>query len=154
MITCAASLAHHRLLGSVQIMRLWSVDLTSVPAEHLASLASSVIGCVYIENVSGLVTILDSVKSKELEISQSLGSEETKALVRAMESGVEEITLFGSVTLDIRVLMEYSGQGKCRVVKCIYHTGERYKHHLRTWAKSRNWTATDDDEYPFAIKRI
>ena len=41
-ITCAASLAHHGLLGSVEEMSLCDVDLTSVPAEHLASLFSSV----------------------------------------------------------------------------------------------------------------
>ena len=93
MITCAASLAHHRLLGSVQIMRLWSVDLNSVPAEHLASLTSCVMGCDHIRNISGcgLGTILDSVKSKELTINNRLGSEENQALVRAMESGVEEV---------------------------------------------------------------
>ena len=36
-ITCAASLDHHGLLGSVRNLELWNVDLTSVPAEHLAS---------------------------------------------------------------------------------------------------------------------
>ena len=77
-------------------MDLWNVDLTSVPAEHLASLASSVTRMVTIENISGcnLVTILDNVKSRVLNIpNQSLGSEETQALVQAMESGVEEVGL-------------------------------------------------------------
>ena len=41
-IRAAASLAHHGLLGSVFEMWLRDVDLTSVPAEHLASLASCV----------------------------------------------------------------------------------------------------------------
>ena len=61
-ITCAASLVHHKLLGSVEEMWLCDVDLTSVPAEHLASLVSSVTECVAIWNVSGcdLVTILDT----------------------------------------------------------------------------------------------
>ena len=70
-ITCAASLANHRLLGSVKEMSLWDVDLTSVPAEHLASLFSSVIWRVFLRNVSGcgLVTILDNVKSELLDIS-------------------------------------------------------------------------------------
>ena len=60
---------------------------------------------VDISNVSGcdLVTILDSVKSNLLIIiSQSLSSEETQALVRAMESGVLEVRLNKDVTLDIR----------------------------------------------------
>ena len=65
-ITGAASLAHHRLLGSVDLMRLYNVDLTSVQAEYLASLVLSVRGYVSIgiDYVSGrdLVIILDSVK--------------------------------------------------------------------------------------------
>ena len=40
-IITAASLAHHGFLRSVKCMRLRDVDLGSVPAEHLASLAAS-----------------------------------------------------------------------------------------------------------------
>ena len=156
-MTCAASLAHLRLLGSVREMRLWNVDLTSVPAEHLASLASCVnemTGGVIIENVSGcdLVNILDSVNCRWLSISsQSLGSEETQALVRAMESGVGKVELDDGVTLEIRVLMEYSGQGKCRKVRCDRDTKDKYKEQHRTWATSRNWKETHDDEDYFII---
>jgi len=157
-ITCAASLAHQGLLGSVQEMRLWNVDLTSLPAEHLASLVSSVTRRIIIENVSGcdLVTILDSVKSEKLSISsQSLDSEETQALVRAMESGVEWVWLYREVTLDIRDLMEYSGQGKCRKVRCDRDTAGRYREQLRTWATSRNWEVTyDNNDTAFVIKKI
>ena len=60
-----------------------------------------------------------------------------------MESGVEEVTLHTGVTLDIRVLREYSGQGKCRVVECYTDTVGRYREQLRTWAKSRNWQVFD-----------
>ena len=156
-ITCAASLAHHRLLGLVRVMYLWDVDLTSVPAEHLASLASSVRRRVDIVNVRGcgLVTILDSVKSKDLCIRrQSLGREETQALVRLMESGVEEVRLNEEVTLDIWALIEYSGWGKCGVVKCYSDTAPRYREQLRTWATSRNWTLPYEYRGTFSIKRI
>ena len=74
-ITCAASLAQHRY----EEMRLDNVDLTSVRAEHLASLVSSVAEYVSIKNILGgdLITILDSVKSKWLDFSSlSLGSEQ------------------------------------------------------------------------------
>ena len=156
--TCAASLAHHGLLGSVSYMSLGDVDLTSVTAEHLASLVS-VTGRVYIGNVSGsaLVTILDSVKGEVFWICrQSLDSEETQALVRAMESRVEIVLLNAGVTLDIRDLMEYSGQGKCREVECFRDTADRYKEQLRTWATSRNWEVTcgDDDDWRFIIERM
>ena len=123
-------------------MRLDDIDLTSVPAEHLASLASCVINKTDIRNVSGcdLVTILDNVKSEQLYIwRQSLGSEETQAMVRAMESGVECLELYKGVTLDIRVLRKYNGQGKCRRVDCYFDTANRYMEQLSTWAKSKNW---------------
>ena len=153
-ITCASSLAHHGLLGSVDEMVLGDIELTSVPTEHLTSLTSSVTKSVNIWKVSGcdLATILDSVKSKVLSIiGLSLGSEETQALVRAMESGVEEVRLFGGVTLDIRVLNEYNGQGKCREVMCYSDTAPRYKEQLRTWARSRNWSVTRCDDWEFII---
>ena len=140
-ITFAASLAHHGYLGSVEEMSLWNVDLTSVPTDHLASFVSSVTWHVGIDNVigSGLVTILDNVKSHRLHIDgQSLGTEETRALVQALESRVERVRL-RAVTLDIRSLMEYSGQGKCGVVEFYIDTAA--ENQLRTWAQatSRNW---------------
>ena len=85
-VTYAASLAHHGLLGPVESMKLHYVDLTSVPEEHLASLVSCVTRSVYIQHVSrGLVSVLDSVASRELYLSgQSLDSEETRALMAAL----------------------------------------------------------------------
>ena len=41
-LKCGASLAHHGLLSSVRKMKLRHVDLSSVPAQHLASLVSCV----------------------------------------------------------------------------------------------------------------
>ena len=155
--TCAASLAHHGLLGSVSYLSLGDVDLTSVPAEHLASLVS-VTGRVYIGNVSGsaLVTILDSVKGEVFWICrQSLDSEETQALVRAMESRVEIVLLNAGVTLDIRELMKYSGQGKCRKVGCDGDTADRYREQLRAWATNNNWEMTHNNyDWKFIIKRM
>ena len=148
-ITTAASLAHHRLLSSVQSMRLSDVDLSSVPAEHLASLASCVTWTVDIYNVSNcdLVSILYSVKCEWLFISsQSLSSEETRALVRAMESGVEVVRMgdWGEMSLDIRALTQYSGQGKCGHVSCHYETANKYREEVRAWARRFNWTVLVD----------
>ena len=146
-ITYAASLAHHGLLGPMEKMALWNVDLTSVPADHLASLASGVTEVINIRNVCGcgLVTILDSVKSKELWIRKSFGREESWALVQAMESRVERIVLHSESTLDLRFLHEYNGQGKCREVRCSSYRIDRYREQLKTWAMSRNWAVTRDN---------
>ena len=155
-ILCAASLAHHGLLGSLKVMELRNVDLTSVPAQHLASLVSNVKYKVGITNVSGcgLVMVLDSVKCKTLSMGrQNLDREETQALVGAMESAVENIMLnqewmcwMGDdweVTLDIDALTKYSGQGKCRE---IWWRWDRYGEQLRTWATSKNWEDASDCE--------
>ena len=88
-IICCASLAHHGLLGSVDIMRLLGIDLSQVPTQHLASLASCVTGDLFIQNVSGcdLVSILDSLNCQVL---RRLSRKETRAMVQAMESHCEE----------------------------------------------------------------
>ena len=58
------------------------------------------------------------------------------------------------VTLDIGSLMDYTGQGKCEVLWCTDDTAARYRDQLRTWATSRNWAVTDEDEDCFVIRRI
>ena len=78
--------------------------------------------------------------------SQSLGREETQALVQAMESGVEIVGMWGGVTLDMEMetLAEYSGQGVCSEVMLYGDTAVRYKEELVTWARSRNWRVHTD----------
>ena len=146
-VACAASLAHHGYLGPVKGLSLWNVYLSSVPVDQLASLVSCVTGGVYIAYVGGcdLSPILDSLQCKTLEIdSQSLNTEETQALVRAMESRVEELELDDGLALEIRDMMEYSGQGKCWEVWCDRDAADRYKEQLRSWATSRNWRVIRD----------
>ena len=141
-IATAASLAHRGMLGSLQGMELVNVDLSSVPPKHLASLAACVTNWVDILDVrnTDLVSILDSVKCKIITIcgkSQSLGSEGTRALVRAMESGVEEVLL--DVNLDITALTLYTGGGKCRWVRCHDQDRTGYSIMMRNWSKRINW---------------
>ena len=142
-LMCASSLAYHGVLGSMDWLELYDVDLGQVPAQHLASLASCVTSDLHIEDdVSGcdLVSILTSLKCETLFISmQSLGREETRALVQAMESAVENVTLSGQVTLDMEALTEYSGQGVCREVELQNDTAHIYNEEMRTWARSRKW---------------
>ena len=140
-VTCAAALAHHGLLGAVDFLRLGDVDLSTVPAKHLVSLVSSVTKAVTIHNVTGcdLVTLIDSLTCKWLRIGfKSLGKEETQALVRAMESRVDDVYL-DLETLDIEALAEYSGQGCCSIMKLSYSTSDKFFDDLRTWANRKNW---------------
>lgn len=149
---CGASLAHHGLLDSLEIFELRGVDLSPFPTQHLASLVSCVTSKLHIENIRGcdLVSLLTSLKCKQLGIwRQSLGREETRALVQAMESGVEEVFLFTGVTLDIEALVEYeySRQGVCRCVGIVGvdDTKDRDREELRKWASRKNWRVGSDD---------
>ena len=163
-ITRAASLAHHGLLGKLKIRSLHlEEDLSSVPVEHLTSLISIETMSIVIRNVSGcdLVTILASVKCDLLYIqSQHLGTEETQALVQAMESGVSDFLGLGGgdgdkegeMSLDIEALVKYSGEGKCYGITCLSPI-TRYREELKSWAEQRNWILGQDDNLSFVIFR-
>lgn len=99
-IICASSLAYRGLLNNSTCSKLVKVflegDLSSVPAEHLSSLVSCMPERMHIhlKNVTGcdLIGLMDWVMCSSLCIqSQTLGREETYALVRAMETRVEEV---------------------------------------------------------------
>ena len=98
---------------------MWTWPLP-VPEEHLAALASCVTGgYVALTNVRNWKVILDNIKC-ELSLGDDrsvetwkIGSEETQALVQAMESRVDIVTIEGDVTLDIIALTRYNGQGRC-----------------------------------------
>ena len=98
------------------------------------------------KNVTGcdLISVLDSLKCYSLSFqSQSMGREETQALVRAMETRVENVTGgdgYGEkVTLDIEELLKYSGEGRCRSFE-FYDTWARHGKKLKAWARNKSWT--------------
>ena len=146
---CAGSLAYHGLLTSVRRTTLLNVDQGQIPAQHLASLAS----CVAYEldiyddrSCCDLVSILPSLKRPALGFfTQTLGREETQAIVQAMQSNVAALILWDNVTLDIEALTEYSGHGVCRAVTLWGRTVARYREELATWARSRNWIVDDEN---------
>ena len=91
---------------------------------------SDVTGC-------DLLRFIDSLRCEWLYIGVNLGSEETQALVKAMESHVVNLRIRavpGRMTLDIKALTEYSGQGKCSRIQSPSHEEE-----IKTWAQSKNW---------------
>ena len=143
-LTCSASLAEQGLLGSMSSLALKDVDLSSVPANHMSSLVASVTTFILIENVSGcdLVNLLTSLKSTKLVISrQSLSEEETRALVQAMESGVESVELQRGSTFDMKSLLTYSGQGMCGGVAFWWDTEDKSSIlDAKIWAGLRNWS--------------
>ena len=147
-ITRAASLAHLGLIGSPDYLAI-TCDLSSIPSEKLASLVSSVTRRVYIRNVSAglFCMVLKSLKCDGVYINeQSLGTEETQALVQAMETaGVGQVKLGERVTLDMEALLQYSGLGRCGLLEWYGYEEEE----LRSWARNKNWTI----EYNLQLER-
>ena len=146
-ITTAARLAHLGEFGSVKELRLNDGNLSSIPAEHLASLVSCVKKHVYISNIrsADLISILKNVQCKYLNIyRQSLGRCETQALVRAMQVSVRRVYLGKEVNLDIEALIEYGGQGQCLKVILQYDkTADRFGEEIKSWAQRINWVLDD-----------
>ena len=155
LISCA-SLAQHGLLKSMEIVRLKDVSLSTVPAEHLASLASCVSSVFLISNVSGcnMVNIMDSVRCQSLRFyNQRLGTQETRALVRAMETRVEVVWLANNTTVDIMAFTKYSGKGECWELQCWNSNNEiQYRVELRQWGRDRQWQINKDDMRDIAMQ--
>ena len=72
-----------------------------------------------------------------------------------MESVVEDVVLgeLGGMSLDIRALTQYSGQGKCEWVRCYYDTARKYMEELRSWAEKINWKVILDNDIKIVIER-
>ena len=144
-IVTLASMVHHGIPISLKKMHLCQ-DLASVPVKHLASLASCVTELVLLSGVnSDMVPILlDNIRCKYLIINQTLGSEGTQALVRAMESNVENVSLGLNMRLDIAALTQYSGKGKCWMVTSRHINDgldeSRFMMEMWSWGRSMvNW---------------
>ena len=154
-ILTAASLAHQGILGSLECFVLEDVDLGSIPVEQLAPLVSCVERDVEMERVTGdLGTILDHIHCGLSIYNPSLSSEETLALVKAMESNVEELRLWWDFNIDIEALTDYSGQGKCRKISCVSAGDKTTGNEIERWAKSNNWLVYRNGKYVIIVERI
>ena len=158
-VACAGILAHEGLLRPVTWMSMRDINLSSIPAEHMAALVSNVTEKVDIyETAIGcdLVTIFNSVNiSCYFFIGiPTLNIDETQALVRAMETRVEMVCL--ELTLMPEVLAMYSGLGRCRKIKCRVRNWrllDASRAMLREWARSKNWEVTTDYSNSFEMQR-
>jgi len=152
-VLTAATLSKADHLTSVRWMVLKNIDISRIPPDSLASLATRVSWRVDIDNVTGdLTTIVGNIKCEWLWISnQNLSSEVTQCLVTAMRDNVEVVRLgyVGDVNINMELITQrYDGKGRCREVVCHNDAGRRYGQHLETWAARMGWKV---DKYGFAI---
>ena len=150
-VLSAATLSAAGVLTSVINMRLYNIDLSSVPRDNLASLSSIVSRTVEINNVTGDISvILSNIKCRMLWFyNQHLSREATESLVSAMSDNVKKVSLgvfgddvhldIGGVHLDIGALTAYTGQGRCGMVMCRGDTARRYRSQVVTWAHNIGW---------------
>ena len=165
-ILTLASFVYHGLLQEVSELVLCSydsgfgsyhtpqIDLGFVPKEHLQALVLSVQKSIKIINVTGydVVSLLDSVKSTKLHLTQKLNQEETDALVRAMTSRIDDVYLGGAgvISLDVDKLTQYKGDGKCRAIHCFWNRKILYQEsvewidaeRIEQWARKMNWSVS------------
>ena len=124
LVRAAARLAHYGQIGFERLF-LRHDDLSTVPVEHLCSLASSVRDTFDIMDIRGcdLVKLIDSVNCNKLCIfKQNLDKEATEAVVRAMDTRIEEAEIFyyklgEEEMLDIEALTKYNGKGRCKKIR-------------------------------------
>ena len=130
------------------------LDLGFVPGEHLQALVPCVTDSIQIHTVTScdVTSLLDSINCTELHLTQKLNQDETDALVRAMATRVDNVSLGGPgvvMSLNVETLTQYKGDGKCRAIHCIWNsqhwdepavewiTAEM----IETWARRMNWSA-------------
>ena len=182
LVRAAARLAHYGQKG-FNHMILQDLDLSTVPGEHLCSLASSVRNMFSIRAVKGcnLIKMIDSVKCNTLALTnQNLDREAAEALVQAMETRIEQLEIFngkmfrvppwGSLNLatvqnpeleeedikrmlDTNALTKYSGKGRCKYI--VLEVGQVYKYRqwLRDWALDRDWSIMNDAGWGMCVQR-
>ena len=127
-VECAAALAATGHLTSVKYMRLCDMELPS--SEDMPSLARVVSRGVELVNVGGdvgpLVTSLTctALWIEDMELDQAA----TSSLVRALQHGVQELTLAWGVRLHTQTLVEYDWQGRCeRCVQVDYYEDKIFR---------------------------
>ena len=90
-------------------------------------------------------------------LSWALTQDDTQSLVAAMVSGVQKVELF-NVKLDMELLTQYDGKGKCDSIK-FFRKKEtkwrmKFKTQMKAWAERIGWKYAEVEEhYEMEISR-
>ena len=139
------------LLTSLKGMRLNRInihgDLTlSLPA----------FDTVKLWRLSGDISqLLPLISCQKLWIySTNLSSNATESLVNCLNTNVSQLELWGDTTVDISVLTQYDGTGKCQCVKCWDDSYNRYRGQVTQWAHHMRWKVEDNGSSWYGITII
>ena len=108
-----------------------------------------------VHTVSGLnvthcdiISLMDNVKWVSLILDKvTLFTEETKSIVRAMNSGkIKSLFLRKKgVSLDISTMMvQYKGEGKCEKITALDESAKKYRDDIKKWAMQMGWIVKKD----------
>ena len=137
------------LLTSLKGMRLNRInihgDLTlSLPA----------FDTVKLWRLSGDISqLLPLISCQKLVIGDTnLSSNDTESLVNCLNTNVSVLGLCDT-TVDISVLSQYNGTGKCELVKCSDGSYRRYRGQVTQWAHNMGWKVKDGGGKGITITR-
>ena len=131
------------LLTSVQGMELSDINICG---EEISQLTLPTFDAtVWLSRLSGDISqLLPLISCHKLWIwDTDLSRNDTESLVNCLNTNVSELVLWGGATVDISVLCQYNGTGKCQYVHCGYDSYERYRGEVTRWAHNMGWKVDD-----------
>ena len=155
-VSSAASFCFHGYITEVRYLILKEVDVSSIPADHLSALSSSITHLLYIDNVEGDIAPLLDVKIGNLSISNmELSVGDTLSMVSAMKN-IKTLWLgyCGLVTLDMETLSTYTGQRRCDEIWCCHDTKKKYRRELISWTRGIDWKIGMENDSLIFLKKI
>ena len=149
----ASSLVQAGLLTSVKGM--WLSNL-NIHGEEISQLTLPTCdGTVELERLSGDISqLLPLISCNELVIRYTnLSGNETESLVKCLNTNMSVLLLNNNTTVDISVLSQYNGTGKCGYVWCYYDSYDSYRGQVTQWARNKRWKVEDNGSWCIMITR-
>ena len=139
----ASSLVQAGVLSSVGGMQLKNMKLCAEDVTHITNLPTFD-GEVSLHFMSGELNLLLSRITCDLLgiYHTNLSKQDTEALVKCLDSTVSKLVLGGGV-VDASVLCRYNGKGRCKYVKCMCDSYDKYNGQVTDWARNVGWKVKD-----------
>ena len=124
---------------------MWLTDI-NLRGEEISRLTLPTFdGQVDLSGVSGDISqLLPLISCDKLWIGLTkLSRSDTEALVQCLYTNVSELVLAGDVTVDIDIMCQYKGSGKCKYVQCYDDSYKRYRSQVTRWGHNMGWKVRD-----------
>ena len=141
-LQATSELVQARMLSSVGGMQLKNINLRVEDVMKMTLPTFS--GEVSLHFLSGELSMLLSLITCNLLgiYHTNLTKQDTESLLLRLKSNVSKLVLGGGV-VDISILCQYTGKGKCAYVKCMCDSYDKYKSQVTQWAHNIGWKVKD-----------